>query len=48
MNKRRVANVMQKHMLHSEHAALCYIEAERRERLKARRAKRMRSTSTTR
>lgn len=37
---------MQKHMLHSEHAALCYIEAERRERLKARRAKRMRSTST--
>ena len=34
MNKRRIANVMQKHMLHSEHAALCYIEAERRERLK--------------
>ena len=32
MNRRRIANVMQRHMLHSEHAALCYIEAERRER----------------
>ncbi len=29
---RRIANIMQKQMLHSEHAARCYIEAERRER----------------
>ncbi len=45
-SRRRIANVMQKHMLHSDHAARCYIEAERRERAAKRKAKA--STSTTR
>lgn len=47
ISRKRIANVMQKHMLHSEHAALCYIEAERRERLKARREKRRAASTTT-
>lgn len=32
--RRRVANVMQREMICSEHGALCFLEAQRRERTK--------------
>lgn len=37
---RRVANVMQREMLCSEHGALCFLEANRRSRAKAKKEKR--------